>query len=254
MVKGIDQFSIHFKDFKDRYVLIGGAACFLVLDEAGLEFRATKDLDIVLCLEVLDTEYAKAFWDFVKRGKYKNTQKSTGKKLFYRFYDPEDDLFPYMLELFSRIPDVLQIDDETHLTPVPMGEEQSSLSAILLENAYYNFIHNSKIDIEGIPTIPPEVIVPLKAKAWLDLIKTREAGDSVDSNDIKKHKNDVFRLFQIIDPDTRITLPDIIKDDMQQFLEGLITEPPKSLKPFGLGDTKLNEIIELIQTIYGLKR
>jgi hypothetical protein len=29
MVKGIDQFKAHFADFADRYVLIGGAACYL---------------------------------------------------------------------------------------------------------------------------------------------------------------------------------------------------------------------------------
>ena len=46
MLKGIDQFKTHFEEFNDRYVLIGGAACFLALDEAGLDFRATKDLDI----------------------------------------------------------------------------------------------------------------------------------------------------------------------------------------------------------------
>ena len=74
MVKGIDQFQAHFEDFNDRYVLIGGAACFLSFDEAGLDFRVTKDLDIVLCVEALDTDFAQAFWDFIIRGKYKNTQ------------------------------------------------------------------------------------------------------------------------------------------------------------------------------------
>ena len=32
MVRGIDQFKVHFEDFNDRYVLIGGAACFLALE------------------------------------------------------------------------------------------------------------------------------------------------------------------------------------------------------------------------------
>lgn len=250
MVKGIDLFGAYFRDFKDRYVLIGGAACFLALDEAGLEFRVTKDLDIVLCLEALDAKFAEVFWNFVRQGKYKNTQKSTGKKLFYRFYDPEDETFPYMLELFSRIPDALKISDDSHLTPVPVGEEQSSLSAILLEEDYYNFIHNSKIDINGIPSIPPEIIVLLKAKAWLDLNERRDAGDPVDSSDIKKHKNDVFRLFQIIDPATRIALPEVLKADMQLFLIKLKADPPQNLKPFGLGNTKPDEIFELMKTIY----
>ena len=135
MVKGIDQFRAHFEGFNDRYVLIGGAACFLALDEAGLDFRVTKDLDIVLCVEALDAEFVGAFWSFIERGKYKNKQKSTGKKLFYRFYEPEDGTFPYMLELFSRTPDALHLSDDTHLTPIPVDKEQSSLSAILLDDS-----------------------------------------------------------------------------------------------------------------------
>lgn len=253
MVKGIDQFSAHFEDFNDRYVLIGGAACFLALDEAGLDFRVTKDLDIVLCVEALDADFAKAFWNFVERGKYKNTQKSTGKKLFYRFYDPEDDTFPYMLELFSRIPDALKLSDDAHLTPIPVDEALSSLSAILLDDGYYDFIHDSKIDVNGIPTVPPEIIVPLKARAWLDLTERRDAGEKVDGNDIKKHKNDVFRLFQVIEPDKRIALPEVIKDDMQRFMEVVTADPPLTLKPFGLGGTKFEEIVELLQNIYDLR-
>lgn len=253
MVKGIDQFRAHFDDFNDRYVLIGGAACFLALDEAGLDFRATKDLDIVLCVEALDAEFVSTFWNFIKRGKYKNTQKSTGKKLFYRFYDPEDATFPYMLELFSRIPDALKLSDDAHLIPIPVDEEQSSLSAILLDDSYYDFIHGSKIDSDGIPTVPPEIIVPLKARAWLDLTERRDAGNKVDEKDIKKHKNDVFRLFQVIDPDKRIALPDVIKSDMQRFLEAVMADPPQTLKPFGLGNTKFEEIIDMLGNIYELR-
>ena len=253
MVKGIDQFKAHFEDFYDRYVLIGGAACFLALDEAGLDFRVTKDLDIVLCVEALDSDFAKAFWDFVERGKYKNTQKSSGKRLFYRFYDPEDATFPYMLELFSRIPDALKLSDDSHLTPIPVDEEQSSLSAILLENGYYDFIHKSKIDSDGISTIPPEIIVPLKARAWLDLTEKRDAGEKVDWNDIKKHKNDIFRLIQVIDPGKLIPLPELIKGDMERFMDTVSADPPPNLKQLGLGSTKFDEIAELLRTIYGLR-
>jgi glutathionyl-hydroquinone reductase len=89
MVKGIDQFRAHFENFNNRYVLIGGAACYLAMEEVGLEFRVTKDLDIVLCVEALDTEFVGQFWDFIKKGRYQNRQKSTGKKLLYRFYGPE---------------------------------------------------------------------------------------------------------------------------------------------------------------------
>lgn len=92
-----------------------------------------------------------------------------------------------MLELFSRIPDALKLSDDAHLTPIPVDEKQLSLSAILLDDGYYAFIRDSKIDIDGISTVPSEIIVPLKARAWLDLNERRIAGEKVDNNDIKKH-------------------------------------------------------------------
>ena len=70
-------------------MLIGGVACYLAMKEAGLDFRVTKDLDIVLFVETLDVEFVSVFWNSVKKGEYQNCQKSTGKKLFYRFYEPK---------------------------------------------------------------------------------------------------------------------------------------------------------------------
>ena len=37
MVKGLDFFREHFREYSDRYVLIGGAACDLAMREAGLD-------------------------------------------------------------------------------------------------------------------------------------------------------------------------------------------------------------------------
>jgi hypothetical protein len=252
MVKGIDQFKAHFAGFADRYVLIGGAACYLAMDEAGLEFRVTKDLDIVLCIEALDAEFVGVFWEFVKKGGYKNRQKSTGKKLFYRFYEPEDETFPWMLELFSRIPDALTLKGKTHLTPIPVDVETSSLSAILLDEAYYGFIHDSKKESVGFTVVPPECLVPLKAKAWPDLTGRRDAGEEVNNKDIKKHKNDVFRLFQILEPDTRLALPGPIGEDLSRFLQEVEADPPLSLKPFGLKGTNIDQIIGTLREIYEL--
>ena len=44
MVTGLELFKEHFRPYADNYVLIGGTACELALEEAGLPFRATKDL------------------------------------------------------------------------------------------------------------------------------------------------------------------------------------------------------------------
>lgn len=67
-IQGLDKFSEYFKGFEDRYTLIGGVACYLNLTQAGIDFRATKDLDIVLSAEAIDTEFVQKFWDFVKEG------------------------------------------------------------------------------------------------------------------------------------------------------------------------------------------
>ena len=48
MVRGLDVFREYFAGHADQFVLIGGTAATLAMEDAGLEFRATKDLDIVL--------------------------------------------------------------------------------------------------------------------------------------------------------------------------------------------------------------
>lgn len=60
MVRGLDLFRERFRDFPDSYVLIGGTACSLAMEKVGLAFRSTKDLDIVLCVEALTTEFFRA--------------------------------------------------------------------------------------------------------------------------------------------------------------------------------------------------
>jgi hypothetical protein len=67
MVSGIDIFREHFSDFKDQYTVIGGFACDLLMTDAGLDFRQTVDIDMVLTVEALTTEFAKAFWEFIEQ-------------------------------------------------------------------------------------------------------------------------------------------------------------------------------------------
>ncbi|MBI5910484.1 MAG: hypothetical protein HY848_11080 [Betaproteobacteria bacterium] len=48
MVRGLDIFRKYFAGHADQFVLIGGTAATLAMEDAGLVFRATKDLDVVL--------------------------------------------------------------------------------------------------------------------------------------------------------------------------------------------------------------
>lgn len=51
MVKGLDIFRKYFADYGEQYVLIGGAACDIVFESIEANFRATRDLDMVFCIE-----------------------------------------------------------------------------------------------------------------------------------------------------------------------------------------------------------
>ena len=156
MVRGLDIFREHFRDQTDSYLLIGGTACHLLFGEVGIEFRATKDLDIVLCVETMDTQFVQALWDFIKAGEYGRREEEGAKRQYYRFKGPASDGFPYMLELFSRKPDALTPVEGSHLTPIPVGEDVSSLSAIVLDDDYYRFLMAGRIVVDGIAVVGPD--------------------------------------------------------------------------------------------------
>lgn len=249
MVNGLKLFKERFSAYANQYVLIGGAACDLLMEEAGLEFRATKDLDIVLNVEALDASFIRAFWDFVKAGQYQVQQSSTGERRYYRFMKPKNIEYPFMLELFARKPDVLNLSESAHLTPIPIDEEISSLSAILLNDAYYVFLHSGKRVVEGISIVDPEHLIPLKARAWLDLTQRKKAGDAIDSKSIAKHKNDVFRLYRLVAPNFKADIPLEIREDMNYFLDSMNLEDV-NLKSLGISNQTLGSILDSLRRMY----
>lgn len=85
------------------------------------------------------------------------------------------------------------MEDDAALTPLPIDDEISSLSAILLNEAYYELLKTGQIVVDGIPVLSPICLIPFKAKAWLELRERKSNGGQVDSKNIKKHKNDIFR-------------------------------------------------------------
>ena len=219
-IPGLDTFINFFKGYEDNYVLIGGAACSLWLEERGLPFRSTKDLDIVVIVEGNTDEFFKRFWLFIEDGKYKSGERKDGSLQLYRFQDPGADGFPAMLELLTR--NILEIPDAAHLTPIPVNGNVDSLSAILLDEAYYKLVLENQISIQGATIIPAYSLIPLKAKAWLDLTARREAGDkTIRGDDIKKHRSDVFRLLVAMTPTDRVSLPRQIREDIDAFLAAI---------------------------------
>lgn len=251
MVVGIDRFREHFSDHKEQYALIGGAACDLLFAGAGLEFRATKDFDVVLCVEVVDVGFATAFRDFLEAGGYEAREQSDGHRQFYRFHKPTDDTYPHMIELFSRQPDGLNLPDEMNVTKVAVDEDLLSLSAILLDDKYYTAMQGSKTVIDGVSIIDQDLLIPFKAKAYLDLTRRKADGSKVDGKHIRKHRNDVFRLAQLLVPAQYVEVSDDIAADLRDFLNDVRNDENLDPKAFGVDLTR-DEGIALLEAVYGL--
>ena len=105
MVRGIESFKEWFKGCEEQYAINGGTACDLLMSNEGLSFRATKDIDLVLIIEAVNTSFGRQFWDYITAAGYEHRAKSSGNPQFYRFTKPKSEEFPFMIELFSRKPD-----------------------------------------------------------------------------------------------------------------------------------------------------
>ena len=129
-----------------------------------------------------------------------------------------------MIELFSRRPD-FQIDHpEIHLTPLPVSDELSSLSAIMLDDNYYWLMLAGRKTVDGVSVLGAEYLMLFKMKAWLDLRQKKAKGEHVNKDDVKKHKNDVFRLFPLVEPNTQIALHRWWGADVEQFIDAMKNE------------------------------
>lgn len=253
MVRGLELFRDRFAAYPDAYILIGGAASDLVMDSAGLQFRATKDLDIVLCVEALDDAFVEEFWRFVQDGGYEVRERSAGPRTYYRFQRPTNEAYPAMLELFSRKPDAIQIPEGAHLTPLPTDSDISSLSAILLDETYYEWIVAGRREIEGVPLVGAEHLIPLKAGAFLELTERRSAGEKVDSRDITKHKKDVIRLAQTLAREAIPNVPAKASADVAAFIE-LLRSEGMDVKGLNVVFGTLDEVITLLEVAYALPK
>ncbi len=83
MIRGQQIFIEQFADFQDCYVVIGGLAVDVLMNEHDVPFRLTKDFDIILLVEALRPEFFEEFWAFIQAGNYERKEISIGPKKYY---------------------------------------------------------------------------------------------------------------------------------------------------------------------------
>lgn len=195
MVKGLDKFREAFSQYSDNFVIIGGTACNEVLSDTEMRPRATMDIDIVVIVEKMTKEFATAFWTFIQDGGYRpgirKNSDSTIKYVLYSFDDGKAG-YPIKIELLSHHNEIFSA--ATHIEPLPIEDNVSSLSAIILGEPYYRLTINHSFVSNGLRYADPIALMALKAKAYLNLLAEKTNGRQVNSKDILKHRNDVLKL------------------------------------------------------------
>lgn len=248
MIKGADKFIKKFKKYSNCYTVIGGSACDILLSEQNLNFRETKDIDMIIIFEDKYTEFAKEFWEFIKEGGYKCGWRNNEAPHFYRFTEPNIG-YPKMIELFSRTPDYhLEIKD--NVVPIYIDDDISSLSALLLNDDFYDFMLQGRTVKNGICILSAEYLIPFKMYAWLDLTSKKKNGKKAKSSDIKKHKYDVFRLLQIVTLDKQIYTKGLVHSSIVNFINCMENEY-LPLNQIGLDITK-QEGISILKELYNI--
>ena len=224
MVTGLELFRDWFTGFEDCYTLIGGAACDLWMEEQRLSFRATVDLDLVLVYEGQRPDFVRRLWAFVKKGAYQGYQAGESPRNFYRFHKPKSEGFPLKLEICTKRP--ISVPSGAKFARIESGEGLSSLSALLLDPAYFDLVRKNSRLIKGVPTATGSCLIPLKAKAWLNLSDGKASGLKTDQGDVEKHRPDVFRLLVTLVPTDKIELPASVREDLRKFIDLLPLDSP----------------------------
>lgn len=257
-MQGLDKFREYISGFRSHYVVIGGVATVLTLEDRGLPARATKDVDMIIICQPESKFYMKRFWEFVKAGGYKlwkpDDEEDT-HPCFYRFIKPDNREFPIQVELFSKVPEYVEVPADLHIVHIPMEGYTSSFSAIIMDEAYYDFAVTHSEIVGDIRILKPEALIVLKAVAFLENQRLKEKGDPVDQKDIDKHKKDVYRLAYVFNGSERFEVNDTIKERLRAFVSEVEKNPidgKNMMRGQGIPAMSMKDFTGLLRDIFGL--
>ena len=182
----------------------------------GAPERATHDIDMVIVAESFDDAFYRRFVSFIEEGGYRHKGKAD-RYVLYRFEHPSNESFPPKIELLSKRPDHLA-GIETDLGRFQNLDATGSLSAILLDDAYYDLLDRGIEVVEGIPVLGLHYLPVFKIHAWANLSDEKAAGRAIHSDEINKHRRDVLRLCALFEPGTEVPLPSGIVAEVHRFV------------------------------------
>jgi len=226
---GFDHFCNYLKGFENQYVIIGGGAASILMDDQQLEFRATKDVDLVVLTR--SNELNTRILAYIKDGNYEEKGATDSKPKYYRFTKPQSLECPKMIEIFTRNELGLELEKGQHIIPI-QNKDAERLSAILLDNEYFGLIRGNLVtSASGIPLINSIANICLKARAHRELFARKENGDTgVDQADIQKHLKDIWRLAVTLTGNEKVKLSATPATDIENAIRKLEALPNDQFK------------------------
>lgn len=209
-----------------KYVFIGGTALMLLSMDADYEaIRGTQDYDIVLLVKDSNgnQELFEKMWEYIVEGGYETYQTKEGTPQYFRFIKPSNKTeYPDQLEFFSNAPEFIE-GREARFARLSMDDDIHSLSSIIMDDIYYDFILSQCNLIANVNCVTSIGLIVLKVKAYNDLLERKQKGANINSSNIDKHKKDIFRVLDFIEPGIECDLTEypIIKNDINIFIENL---------------------------------
>lgn len=247
---GLDHFRDYFKGFEEHYVLIGGMASSVNHDEAGAEFRVTKDIDLVI-LTNDNVPFLEAIVSYLYAGGYEEIEATETPPRYYRFTKPKLKEFPIILEIFSKNKAELNLKSGQKIIPLSSTEE-NNLSAILLDEEYFNIIKaGAKTTKEGYRITDTQTTISLKATAFREMRQRKMAGEKIEDKKIDKHRNDVVRLALILSGDERLALPASALEDVNSIIEEIKLLSDSQLKDIsGFKGVEKTTIVDVLNSVF----
>ena len=219
MVRGIENFQNFFKEVSASFVLLGGAACQEWFKTTSYTFRSTRNIDIFLIPETSNGDFRIKFWDYILLGNYAIRMQGGKKKIFFRFSNPGNIEYPEKIELLSHPEIDFTPPQELKITSLQFDRNIPNLAEIFLQEDYYRLaLECREQSSNGLPLVSPGALLILKIKAYLNLETARNEGKTVWKSEIKKHRNDVFRLVYLLGESFEAQLPKSVRKDLSSFL------------------------------------
>lgn len=248
MIQGIANFTDYFRDHSGDYVVIGGLATAMVMNNLGFIARATKDIDLVV-ISIENEDFLKKLLQFIDIAGYKTRERTDNdsRRNLFRFFDSEDKTYPEQIELFAIHKADSEILKDSHIITIDTAEYYNYLSAILLNTDYFNLLINYTTNVDGLHVATPEALIPLKIHAHLNLLDSKPS-------DAKKHFTDVIRLATMLEEEGIVHLEGLPREEFIKFLpileEADTNTIEQILKIARVGKVSKERILELLKSVY----